>query len=126
MYIFSAFLNDDKLPQHLIPMGSTFHNRGPNTRNDRSPKLAMWNICGANVVQMNVCVMDTVYLTGLPSHAEIGTLRERFCTRFERDDPRCHVLNSLEFVNFTNTHTHTHTHKYIIIYSYMTVNHCTR
>ncbi|KAK2153771.1 hypothetical protein NP493_2262g00003 [Ridgeia piscesae] len=40
VHILSAFLNADKVPQHLITMGNAFHRRGPITRKDRSPKLA--------------------------------------------------------------------------------------
>ena len=68
--VFSAFLNADNVPQHLISMGNAFHRRGPTTRKDRSPKLASFvrgilSKCYIYYVIMSITV--TLLYHGRPS-----------------------------------------------------------
>ena len=64
MWVFSAFLNADKVPQHLITMGNAFHRRGPITRKDRSPKLASFvrgmssKCCSDERVRPGLCLFS--------------------------------------------------------------------
>ena len=76
MWVFSAFLNADKVPQRstgeVPPHEKTGHQNWP----------ASYAECRANVVQMNACVLDSVSLAGLPdttysAQSSISIVRNR-------------------------------------------------